>query len=460
MRVLRSTTVRFALFVFLLQLAGAAVLLVTVHQLTRSELNNSSRALSQELRDDLLATYGQGGVGDLAATIAARAAPGTDPGSVILLVGRDGRFLAGNIAVWPPNVSVEPHWRIVELFRLGREMPERMAVIGTRLRGGEKLLTGHVLESELRFAGILEGAMLSTILLAVILAALAAWFAAHMIEHRLDAVVRTARAVTAGDLERRVPADGSGDSFHALATEINAMLDRIAGLMIELKIVTDGLAHDLRSPLTRLRATLERGVIEASPDSEGTLNRALDEADKLLAMLNTALQISRVEGGLGKDAFVEADIGALLADIAEVYGPLAEERGFELTVDVPEPLTAPVHRELLAQAIANLVDNALKYGAGRITLAARKTDDRITVTVTDEGPGIPISQRAEALRRFGRLDPARGDSGAGLGLALASAVARFHGGSLTLCENHPRGLRIYMSIADGSGGRLGQGFGI
>ena len=451
---LRSTTLRFAALVFLLQLAGAVILLVAVLQLTRSELNASSRALAGELRADLLAVYGQGGTPDLIETIATRAAPGSDPGSVILLVGRDGRFLAGNIAIWPPNVRPEARWRTIELYRIGRRLPERMGVFATRLDGGERLLTGHVIESELRFAGMMEGAMLSTLLLAIVLAALAAWYAAHLIERRLDATVRTVRAIAEGDLARRVPVDRSGDSFQMLAVEINAMLDRIAALMSELKIVTDGLAHDLRAPLTRLRATLDRGLTRAdAADHPALMARALDEADKLLAMLNTALQISRAEAGLGRDMFVEADIGALLEDIAEVYGPLAEDRGFELAVDAPPDLLAPVHRELLAQAIANLVDNALKYGAlkygaGRIVLAARRERDEVALTVSDEGPGIAAGQREEALRRFGRLDPARSGDGAGLGLALASAAARLHGGSLSLRDNDPHGLRVTVSIAD------------
>lgn len=454
MRLLQSTTVRFAALVFVLQLAGALVLLAAVHQLTRAELSAASRDLSEEMRDDLLAAYSQGGVADLGETIRARVASGNDPGSVILLVGRDSLFLAGNIAFWPPNVPAATHWRTIELFRIGRPLPERMGVIATQLPGGNRLLTGHVIESELRFAGMMEGAMLSTLLLAVALAALAAWYAARMIERRLDATVHTVRAVAAGDLERRVPFDRSDDAFEALAVEINAMLDRIAALMAELKVVTDGLAHDLRSPLTRLRATLDRGLAQIERgDGAAAIGRAIDEADTLLGMLNTALQISRAEAGLGREVFVTTDLGTMLEDIAEVFGPLAEERGFALAVEAEPAVRAPVHRELLAQALANLVDNALKYGSGRILLTANHAVGGVVLSVTDEGPGIAAGQRSEALRRFGRLDAARGDSGAGLGLALVSAVARLHGGWLSLGDNHPHGLRVELMISDGCNGR-------
>lgn len=440
---------------FVLQLGGAGAVLLTVAALTRAQITADAGAIAGRLRGELLQAYAQGGGSALRRSIETRGAPGRLPASVMLLVGRDGRYLAGNIADWPPSVVAPTTGTTVELFRIGHEEPEQMRIVATRLPGGERLMTGHVINSELRFAGAMEGAMASALVLALALAALAAWAAARMIEARLGATVRTSAAVAAGDLDRRVALTGGDDAFNELGASVNAMLDRIAGLMGELKIATDGLAHDLRSPLTRLRSMLERAQ-DATPDegAKRAIGRALEEGDRLLAMLDTALRISRAEAGLGREVFVDTDIGALLIDMAEVYGPLAEDRGFTIAATGEPGLVAPVHRELLQQAIANLIDNALKYGAGRILLdAVGAADGGIVLCVADDGPGIPVERRGEALRRFGRLDAARSESGAGLGLTLAVAVARLHGGTLALADHAP-GLIVRLTLAPADKARL------
>jgi signal transduction histidine kinase len=199
----------------------------------------------------------------------------------------------------------------IEIFRIGHSQPERMRVLATRLPDGSRMLAG-MSSSELRVARAMEEAMAVGMAAAIVLAALAAWIAARMIERRLEDTVATAHAVAAGELSRRVVTKGGDDAFDALAGAVNAMLDRIALLMTELKIATDGLAHDLRSPLTRLRATLERALAETQDESARvSVGRALEEGDRLLAMLDTALRISRAEAGLGRDAFVEADLAAM-----------------------------------------------------------------------------------------------------------------------------------------------------
>jgi len=274
--------------------------------------------------------------------------------------------------------------------------------------------------------------------MAVALAGLGAWLAARMIEARLGRTVATAEAVAAGDLARRVALDGSQDAFEALAVSVNAMLDRIAALMTELKVATDGLAHDLRSPLTRLRATLERAL--AASQDEGArvaVLRALDEGDRLLAMLDTALRITRAEAGLGREAFVEIDLATMIRDLVEMFEPLAEDRGMTVSATVPATLPIVAHREILGQALANLVDNALKYGDGQVEVTATRVAGGVAISVVDDGPGIPADRRPEAMKRFGRLDAARSESGAGLGLTLAAAVAHLHDGTLTLEDNRP-----------------------
>jgi len=451
--VLRSTFLRFAALVFLLQIAGAAMLLGTVHLLTHDQISDEAETRARMLRDELLRHYRQGGFEGLATTVAARSAPGRLAGGAMLLAGRDGQPVAGNIAEWPPSLPSTSTGAMVELFRVGHDASERMYLVATPLAGGGRLLTGHVVESELRFAIILEEAMVSAFAMAVALAAFAAWSSARLVHARLASTLGTARAVTAGQLDRRVPIDGSDDAFDALGVSINAMLDRIAALMAELKIATDGLAHDLRSPLTRLRSTLERALdASESEEARASVARAIDEGDRLLTMLDTALRISRAEAGLGRESFVDTDMSAMVEDMVEVYGPLAEDNGFVIVADAPEGITGHVHRELLGQALANLIDNAMKYGAGRIVVSARSCGESgIVIGVGDDGPGIAEERRPEALRRFGRLDTARSKAGAGLGLALASAVARLHGGVLELHDNVP-GLRVELHLDAGIAG--------
>jgi signal transduction histidine kinase len=243
-----------------------------------------------------------------------------------------------------------------------------------------------------------------------------------------------------------VPEDRSGDAFSILGEEVNHSLNRVTSLISELKIATDGLAHDLKSPLTRLRVALEHVASEAiEPTTREAADRAMAEGDRLLSLVETALSISRAEGGIGRESFAEVDLAALLATIAEIYAPLVEDHGRAILVDAPAVARWRVHRELLAQAVGNLVDNAIKYGEGTITLKLAVEGDRVLIAVSDQGTGIPPALHGEALRRFGRLDTARGGSGAGLGLSLVQAVAHLHGGNVELGDSGP-GLIVTVEL--------------
>ncbi|WEK42728.1 MAG: ATP-binding protein [Candidatus Sphingomonas colombiensis] len=417
-----------------------------MREITRGQITAAAGEAAERVRHGLLETYHRGGTAAARAEVS-RMVRARGAQLVLLLVDHDGRFLAGNVADWPPTVAAGGDPSTIEIFRIDRDLSERMRVIATRLPDGSRLLTGHVIESELRFARAMEEAMLLAMAVALIFAGLAGVIAARMIERRLGRTVATADAVAAGDLTRRVPLGGGNDAFEALAEAVNAMLDRIAALVGELKVATDGLAHDLRAPLTRLRATLER-ALAAAPDEAGRtmILRAMDEGERLLAMLDTALRITRAEAGLGREAFGEVDLGVMLGDLADMFGPLAEDRGKSITVDIAQPIAINANREMLGQALANLVDNALKYGAGAITLSAIAHAHEVAISVADEGNGIPPEARNDALKRFGRLDAARHEGGAGLGLSLVAAVAHLHGGTLTLSDNEP-GLIATMTIA-------------
>ena len=431
---------------FGLQLAGAAISVGMVRQITRGQITAVAGQRAEQVRDTLAANWRRGGAAAVRAEVE-RLIEARRPQLVLLLVDRDGRFVAGNVADWPPTVSTGGGAATIEIFRIDRDLSERMRVIATLLPDGSRLLTGYVIESELRFTRAMEEAMLLAMAVALAFAGIAGLIAARMIERRLGRAVATANAVAAGDLSRRVPLGGGDDAFEALALAINAMLDRIAALVGELKLATDGLAHDLRAPLTRLRATLERALAGAPDEAgRGTILRAMDEGERLLAMLDTALRITRAEAGLGREAFGEVEIGAMLEGLADMFGPLAEDRGMSIAVETPPaPVSVNANREMLGQALANLVDNALKYGAGAIVLSVDAEPHWVGISVADRGPGIPPEAREDALKRFGRLDAARHEGGAGLGLSLVAAVAHLHGGTVTLGENGP-GLIVTMTI--------------
>jgi signal transduction histidine kinase len=246
-----------------------------------------------------------------------------------------------------------------------------------------------------------------------------------------------------------VPLSGSRDAFDGLARQINRMFDRMAGLMEELRLLTDSLAHDLRSPVGRLRARVE-AALATTDDSKRDLllGGILQEADSLMRMLTTVLEIGRSEAMASRNQFEPLDPAGLIDELAEMYEPIAEEAGCTLRVEADSGL--PVftgHRQLLAQTLSNLFDNALKYacGGGAVVLFARVLDGQMRLGVADRGPGIAPADQAEARRRFGRLDSSRSTGGAGLGLALAEAVAHLHGGALELLDNGP-GLRAVLVL--------------
>ncbi|WP_294353412.1 HAMP domain-containing sensor histidine kinase [uncultured Sphingomonas sp.] len=442
----RSTTLRIAALVFVLQLAAAFVLLLGVGAIVRQQSAADAAATAAVLRDDLLASYARGGRRALVDTVELRSSREITPNTVMLVVARDGRRLAGNLVGWPGGLGSDTHSVEVRQVRQGRAQPEAMRVRVSRLSGGERLLTGVIVEQDRRLLHELEAATLVALALAALFAVLAATLTARMIAARLGRTVATLRAVRDGDFVRRVEQHRSGDAFDELAGEVNATLDRVEALLGELTLATDALAHDLKSPLTRLRSALERAAVEVrEPAAQEAVDRAVAEGERLLAMVETALRITRAEAGIGRDAFTATDLGDELAQIAEIYGPLAEDFDRAIVVHAPVSATLPVHHELFGQALGNLVDNALKYGAGTITLALAVGPRAITVSVADEGAGIPADRQAEALRRFGRLDEARSAGGSGLGLSLVAAVARLHGGTIRLGDARP-GLRVEIDL--------------
>jgi len=454
----RSTTIRLALVLLLAQVATLAFGLTVIHRFTEAMLLSDARTAAEVARDDFAQEYRQGGEADLVRAIRERLAVRDDRNFVVLLKGPGNAPIVGNLKQWPATVGDAERWRRISLFREGGTAAEEMGLVTTRLPGGHALLTGEVLEAQAQLARASRTAFLNALAAGIFAATLVAALAAWILSRRIDAFARAASAIAAGRLDARVERDESGDAFDRLGVSINAMLDRIEVLVRELRIVTDSMAHDLRSPVSRLKAALEQALRRSrDADTTAALAGAIDEADSLHQLLDTALEISRAEAGIGRDQFTRFGLPAMLDDIAEIYGPIAEERGFAIHVDAPGELDVLAHRELLQRALSNLVDNALKYAAGGSKIligASTAASGSIDLIVADDGPGLSETERVQATHRFVRLDPARGGSGAGLGLSLVQTIAHLHHGELQLEANDPGGLSVRLTLPIAAGAAM------
>jgi signal transduction histidine kinase len=268
---------------------------------------------------------------------------------------------------------------------------------------------------------------------------------------RIETINRTTAQIMAGDLGRRISVEGSGDEFDALAANLNAMLERIERLMGGMREVTDNIAHDLRTPLSRIRSRLEVALMnEIDPAAaRQLLEETVADAEGLIATFNALLSIARAEAGEHRAAWEPVNLGELAQDVHELYEPLAEEREINLTAETATDIVVMGNRQMLAQAVANLVDNAIKYTpiGGTVKLTAGHLDRHgrhlPLISVADSGPGIPEHLRGKALERFSRLEPDRSTPGNGLGLSLVNAVAKLHEAKLELNDNEP-GLLVQL----------------
>jgi signal transduction histidine kinase len=435
-----SITARLALLAIGLALISSLALSALVWQQTHAAAMGELRRDTIEQSDAFAAVFRSGGLRALGQAITTeRAGDGT---LVAEVVDGSGRRVLG---AGPDMLAAPPGPTSFRLGVLGTSGPWAQRESGYMIReaGDQWLVTGRVLDDWERAQRTIERALLAAMLLAVVLGVAGGLVLTRYVSRRLDHIAGAVDAVAAGDLNRRVGATGSGggDAFDRLAHRINGMLDRIDRLMGELRVVTDSVAHDLRSPIARLRARAETAVTADDPaQRDAALSGLIPETDLVMRMLGVLLEISRTEAAT-RDAFARIDPSVLIEEIADLYEPVAEEAGlaFSIAIVSPPPAAVPLHRELLSQAVANLIDNAMRHAAagGSIVLGLTEDGGTLRIAVADRGPGIAAEDRAEALRRFGRLDSARSLPGAGLGLALVEAVARLHGGRLELAENDP-----------------------
>jgi signal transduction histidine kinase len=365
-----------------------------------------------------------------------------------MLVDRNLKKIAGNLDVWPAPPDVINDWIEFQNGPIdGPQIPVRGRIfpLGGFEQYGLRILVGR----EIRELSAINQRFLRALALGMGLTLLFAFVGglalAISAQRHVVALSRTTRRIIAGDLSQRLPVIGH-DEHAELAKSVNSMLDQIENLMAGLRHVGDSIAHDLRGPLTRLRARLENLAAEREPTQE-SVEECLTQADGVLATFNALLRIARVESGTYRRAFANVDLGTIAADVAELYEATAEENLVEIRQRIAGQALVFGDRELLAQALTNLLDNALKYTpvGGHIDLEVKRNDDRIVVVVADSGPGIPAEARERVLQRFARLDESRSKPGNGLGLALVRAVCDQHEGRLVLSDNAP-GLRVTLTL--------------
>ncbi len=409
--------------------------------------------------------YDQGGIRRLGVIIDERS---REPGSSLyLLTSPAGEPLAGNVARLPAGVLdrpgfVETPYDTVDAAPPGRRALARIFV----LPGGFHLLVGHDLRDKVRIGAVMIHALAISLIFLAALGALGGLLVSRRVLGRIDAMSTSSRAIMAGDMTQRLPVSGSGDELDRLALNLNDMLARIGELMAGLREVSDNIAHDLRTPLTRLRNHAEE-ALRASSDAgtyRAALERTIEESDGLIKVFNALLMIARAEAGGGREGMSEFDVGSAVNGIAELYEPVAEEAGVALRVRIEPGLRLFGNRELIGQTVANLIDNALKYGAPEpmlalaapgaqiqtpssyvVNLDVRRIGGDVEIAIGDHGPGVGPADRARVLDRFVRLEGARSRPGSGLGLSLAAAVVRMHAGSVRLEDNHP-GLRVIVTL--------------
>jgi len=467
-KLLRTTAFQLTLVYLLIFILFAASLLGYFALNTRRLITEQITTTVNTEITGLSEQYAQGGIRRLVIVVDLRS---RRPGSSLYLVTTPtGEGLAGNVGSLEPGVLDHPGWLETSYRRL--DAPEgsdhRALVQVVQLPGGFHLLVGRDLEERERLFGIIANAGQWSIALVIVLGLLGGFFVSRRVLKRIDAMTGTAQTIMRGDLTGRLPVAGTGDELDRLAENVNAMLERIEALMKGLKEVSDNIAHDLKTPLTRLRNRCEQALRHPSGESDyrAALEATIAESDDLIRTFDALLMIARAESGQARDNMMEFDAAQIARDVGELYEPLAEEKGLDLKVEAPAEAPVRGNRELVSQALANLIDNAIKYAAPagkvletvngpmqgemngerpEIVVAAGHDGERIALSVADHGPGIPEADRGRVVERFVRLEQSRSAPGSGLGLSLASAVARLHGGELKLEDNHP-GLRSIIAL--------------
>ena len=457
-KLLRTTTFRLAAVYLVVFALSVGAILAYVYWNTAGLLGRQTDETIRAEVTGLAEQYRQGGLRRLVRTVAARS---RDAGvSVYLVADFTGGRIAGNMTGIPDGLTdtdegwVEFPYRVGAGGRAGQHIAR---AYHTRLPSGFLLVVGRDIEEKRQFARIIRRTLFLALGLTVVFGVGGGLLMSRNFLQRIDRISNTSRAIIKGDLSERMPVSGSGDELDRLAAALNEMLAQIERLMAGMREVTDNIAHDLKSPLTRLRARIEAALRGATKESyRAALEETLEEADHLLKTFDALLHIARTEAGEARATIAAVNLAEVVGDVAELYEPSIDAAGGTLRTPIDKDLTVEADRHLLAQALSNLLDNALKYGAPatpargcgqvlKITITARRAGDMIEIAVADNGPGIPAADRKRVVERFVRLDRSRSQPGSGLGLSLVAGIASLHGGTLALKANRP-GLKAVLAL--------------
>lgn len=452
---MRTTAARLSALYLLLFAVGAVALVFYMTNLSASMINSQTQeALGEEVAS-IGKAYARGGIPQLVRTIDYRS---RQPGAYLYLVADpSGRILSGNVEGVEPGVLdtdgiVERAFKYRRYGEQGTETEHRAIAVVIALPNGMRLLVGRDLGEPERFRDLVRSSLMLALGIMGAGALLIWFFVGRRALKRIDDMSRASQRIMDGDLTGRLPVNGSGDEFDRLSGNLNVMLGRILELNEGLKQVSDNIAHDLKTPLTRLRNRAEEALSgkKAGPEYRAALEDIIGESDQLIRTFSAILMISRLEAGYSSENLDDMPVAPIVRDVAEMYEPVAEDSGVQLTLGMLDDVPLRINRELVGQTVSNLVDNAIKYAlrgenSAVVTLTMERDPQWVRIVVADNGPGIPEDKRDQATERFVRLEESRTQPGSGLGLSLAKAVMKLHGGALRLEDNGP-GLRAVLEF--------------
>ncbi|HXS26031.1 MAG TPA: HAMP domain-containing sensor histidine kinase [Steroidobacteraceae bacterium] len=449
---LRTSAFRLALGYGLIFTLGVSALLGSIYLLTKTILNDEVDAVISAELEGLVDEYRRGGLSQLGDELTFREDSWGTTGAVYLLVDRNLVKEGGNLQTWPFTGIPSERWAEFPLSarRPNDDLvrhPVRASIF--LFPDGHRLLVGMDVTQERRFIATFRTATLWGIVATALIGVLAGSWLSRRLTRRVQRAAETCDAIVGGDLTRRLPVRGSQDEFDALAQAVNSMVDRLAEKTQVLRASFDSAAHDLRAPLYRLRGRLEDAARSPAADQQlrDRIDASLQELDHVQRTLSTLLQIAQAESAISVANSAAVDLGELASDMADLYEPAARDRHLALTVQTDPGCDVRGNRQLLAQVVANLIENALKYvpAGGRIELRTERVGQRSRLTIADDGPGIPESERQHVLEPFVRLPGATAIAGTGLGLSLVAAIARLHQAELKLADNGP-GLKVMLDF--------------
>jgi len=448
-KTLRSSTLRLALiWIGIFGTAVAALLGYVYWSSAAYMLRQSDQALATELVS-LREAYSRGGRDQLIAAMIQRMSAGQFESGVYLLVDPSGASLAGNLAAWPASLKGASGWGNFSApdWKPNASRGPRLRATFETLPDGTRLLVGKDIEELDQVADRINTALLLTVLLIVAVAAAASASITRRTVGRIESINATSRAIMQSGLSERIPLRGTKDEWDELATNLNSMLERIETLMGEVKQFSDNVAHELRTPITRLRGRLEKTYNSLSDDDthKSIIGDTIADLDSVQRIFSSLTRISQIEARDRTAAFRTIDLAEVVREVVELFDAAAEEKGGQLVTVGDQRVLVTGDRDLLFDAVANLVDNAIKYGreAGRVTVDVRHSEAGAAIAVSDEGPGIPDDEIRNVFKRFYRLERSRQAPGNGLGLSLVAAVARLHGAQIEMLNNAP-GLTIEL----------------